>query len=56
MTVEPAEDHAGGNEAAPGGLSVVCHLDDIGKQSVDGSLHQGAGIMAAQLGIDFLNV
>ena len=56
MAIEPAEDHTRRNEAAPGGLSIIRHLDHIGKQGVHRCLHQRPGVVAADFGIDFLDV
>ena len=44
-------DDARGDEGAAGALAVGGHLDDVGDQRVDGGLHQGAGVLAADLGV-----
>ena len=49
-------DDAGGDEAAAGALAIGGDLDDIGDQRVDGALHQGAGILAGDLGINLHQV
>ena len=56
MAIEPAENDAGGDEAATGGFAVVGDFNDVGEQGVDRSLHQGTGVLAADLRIDFLDV
>ena len=49
-------DDAGGDEAAAGALAIGGDLNDVGDQRVDGALHQGAGILAGDLGIDLVEV
>ena len=56
MAVETAEDHAGGDKAAPGRFSVIGYLDDVRKQGVDRCLHERTRVVSANLGIDLLHI